>query len=271
MKIFAIRNEHDLSDKNLAYLFYYEKSKAFNIEIPDNCDAWDVPLIISSFAKRNELTVDSHWSKIWVQQRIIPQDRQNLGQILKENNLKEYDEYELLMLSKGRCEQDDYYLVPINEKDLPISFKIRNDKKIEFVIPLDNYDIIVFFRNGTAKKCNVKKYFDEISKCNTKYRDAELFKKVRIIVGGYGLTWGNLLNISNNYLFDNGKEIPLTIDDFKCFISEELVNSSEAAELLNCSRQNIDDLVKRGKLRPVKQSEKNKLFLKDEVLRREWE
>ena len=42
-----------------------------------------------------------------------------LDKILRDNHLKEYDEYELLMLAMGRCAQDDYYLVPIDEKELP--------------------------------------------------------------------------------------------------------------------------------------------------------
>ena len=40
-------------------------------------------------------------SKIWVEQRIIPSDRQNIAEILRDNNLKEYDEFELLMLAMG--------------------------------------------------------------------------------------------------------------------------------------------------------------------------
>ena len=42
-----------------------------------------------------------------MQQRIVPTDRQNLGEILRDNGLKEYDEFELLMLATGRCAQDD--------------------------------------------------------------------------------------------------------------------------------------------------------------------
>lgn len=41
-----------------------------------------------------------------MQQRIAPTDRQNLGQILKDNGLDEYDEFQLLMLANGRCVQD---------------------------------------------------------------------------------------------------------------------------------------------------------------------
>ncbi len=57
------------------------------------------------------------------QWRIIPTDQQNLGQVLKENGLKEYDEYSLLMLSMGRCAQDDYYLAPIEDGELPKEIK----------------------------------------------------------------------------------------------------------------------------------------------------
>ena len=74
--------------KNLAYLIYYEKEKTFYIEIPDDADEWETPLILSSYLKKGEKTINSYHSRMWVQQRIVPTDRQNLGQILKENNLE---------------------------------------------------------------------------------------------------------------------------------------------------------------------------------------
>ncbi|MBR2823489.1 MAG: hypothetical protein IKE24_07385 [Clostridia bacterium] len=45
---------------------------------------------------------------MWVQQLIVPQDRQNIGQVLKENGLGVYDEFQLLMLTMGRCAQEDF-------------------------------------------------------------------------------------------------------------------------------------------------------------------
>lgn len=103
MKIFVIRNEEDKTRKNLAYLIYYEKDKRFYIELPDDADIWETPLILSSRLKRGEKTINAYWSKIWVQQRIIPQDRQNLGRILKDNGLDSYDEFKLLAMTDGRC------------------------------------------------------------------------------------------------------------------------------------------------------------------------
>ena len=68
-----------------------------------------------------------------------------------------------------------------------------------------------------------------------------------------------------------GNRVPLTAEDFKAFASERVINAAEAAEILNCSRQYINELVKTDKLHPIKATEKNTLFLKSEVLKRNWQ
>ncbi len=70
------------------------------------------------------------------------------------------------------------------------------------------------------------------------------------------------MSISDRELYDSGIRIPLSPADFREFVVQRVINAAEAAELLECSRQNISDLVKRNKLRPIKESEKNTLFLK---------
>lgn len=47
-----------------------------------------------------------------------------------------------------------------------------------------------------------------------------------------------------------------------------LVTTREAMELLGCSRQNLDDLIKRGKLTPVKKWDRDKLLWKPDLLAR---
>jgi hypothetical protein len=63
------------------------------------------------------------------------------------------------------------------------------------------------------------------------------------------------------YNFKNDEEL-------KSFIASGVINTSEAASILNCSRQNIDDLVRRNKLIPIKIYPRDKLFLKSDVLAR---
>ena len=161
MKIFAIRDAVNQSNKDLAYLLYYEINKRFYIELPENADPWETPLLLSSFAQKGERTINSYWSRVWVQQRIVPPDRQNLGQILRDNGLKSYDEYALLMLSNGRCEQDDYYLVPIAEDTLPEQIIRRFNQKIEDVVPLQENTLLVFFRDGTVRKIDLTAYMEK--------------------------------------------------------------------------------------------------------------
>ncbi|MBQ3500747.1 MAG: helix-turn-helix domain-containing protein [Oscillospiraceae bacterium] len=271
MKIFAIRDESAAEQTDLAYLLYYEVEKRFYIELPDNADPWETPLLLSSFVKKGEKTVNSYWSKIWVQQRIVPTDRQNLGQILKENNLKEYDEFGLLMLSMGRCAQDDYYLAPVDETQLPEQIKERFSKRIEDIIPLENYSLLVFFRDGTIKKCELKEHFEKKAVFNILLRNENLFFNIHLQTGGHGVEWDDNMCITDSMLYGIGKDIPLSASDFRNFVMHRVVNVAEAAEILGCTRQNIDYLTKTGKLHPIKSTEKNTLYLKSEILKRNWQ
>ena len=259
MKIFAIRDESAIHQIDLAYLLYYELEKRFYIELPENADPWETPLLLSSFIKKGETSINSYWSKIWVQQRIVPTDRQNLGQVLRDNNLKEYDEFSLLMLSMGRCAQDDYYLVPLDETRLPEQIRKRFDRLIEDVIPLDNFALLVFFRDGCVKKCSIAA------------RNKDYFYAINLQPGGHGVEWDINLRISAATLYRVGEKVALTASDFQNFVVHRVVNVAEAAEILNCSRQNIDYLTKAGKLHPIKSSGKNTLYLKSEILKRNWQ
>ena len=89
--------------------------------------------------------------------------------------------------------------------------------------------------------------------------------------GGYGVQWDENLAILASTLYNIGDPIPLTAEDFRLFASERIINAAEAAEILGCSRQYISELAKKDKLHPIKASEKNTLFLKSEVLKRNWQ
>lgn len=268
MRIFAIKDETDSSKKTLAWLLYYEQAKKFYIELPDNADPWSTPLLLSSFLKKGQKSVNAYWSQIWVNQRIVPIDRQNLGQILKDNKLKEYDPYDLLMLGKGRCAQDDYYLEKISEKEIPEELAERFLKKLEDVIPLSGYNMLTFFRDGEVRKCPMYEYFSNNHSFAPILSDEAIYRSVKVSPGGNGISWGSNLEIPSEELKKMGKEVPLSLEDFLTFVRERIVDSAETIELLHCSRQNLNDLVYRNKLHPIKSSAKNKLYLKSEIEQR---
>ena len=85
------------------------------------------------------------------------------------------------------------------------------------------------------------------------------------------MSWDVNMNLSDTMLYRMGKIVPLTAADFQNFVTHRVVNATEAAEILGCSRQNIIDLTKRGKLHPIKTSDKNTLYLKSEILKRNWQ
>ena len=268
MRIFAIKDESLVADDLLGYLIYYESARAFYIELPENIDPWNAPLLLSSFLARGETSIGSYWSRIWVQQRIVPQDRQNIGSILKENLLDVYDEFSLLMLTMGRCPQDDCYLEEISPNELPELLLSRWQYKVDDVVPMDECRLLVFFRNGEVKIIDTKEMDMLPNACDPFLVSQERFNTVEVQTDGYGVKWNDQAVIPDRILYGRGEPVPLSIKDFISFIQHRIVNSSEACAILGCSRQNIDDLMKRGKLHAVRRDERNKLFLKNEVLQR---
>lgn len=57
-----------------------------------------------------------------------------------------------------------------------------------------------------------------------------------------------------------------TKQDFIAYLSSEVIDTSEASEILGCSRQNLSYHVTRGNLVPIKHLKKEMLFLKADIL-----
>jgi predicted DNA-binding transcriptional regulator AlpA len=121
-----------------------------------------------------------------------------------------------------------------------------------------------------VKKCNLQDFFQSNRVFGILLDNEELFYHVQMQTGGYGVAWDTNMTISDAALYQMGVEVPLSAADFKNFVIHRVITAAEAAELLGCSRQNIDDLTRRGKLHPIKTSAKTTLYLKSEILKRNW-
>jgi hypothetical protein len=269
MRLFAIKDETLPRDMILGYLIYHEASKTFYIELPDGADGWDLPLLLSSYADQGEYSIDSAWSRRFVQQRIVPQDRQNIGQILKDNGLKEYDEFSLLMLTMGRCEQDDCFLEEIPSDPLPEFLCNRWKTKVEEIVPLECPRLLVFFRNGIAKVVDIQQLSS--SAIAPYLVNQDRFNTAEVQPDGFGIYWNDQTTLSHRDLYRQGMTVPLTLDALHHYVQSRVVSASEACGILDCSRQNIDDLMRRDKLHPIRTDAKYKLFSKAEVVQRKKE
>lgn len=111
---FAIKNAY-YGDKEVAYLYYDEQKKEYEIEVPETTKSQEAPIIIAHFIKNGQRKIGKEWSLRWVQERVTPPERQNIGQILKVNGMKEYDEFKFLVKNEGRCCQDECYIVRMED------------------------------------------------------------------------------------------------------------------------------------------------------------
>lgn len=268
MRIFAIKEKKIPKKLVQYYLIYYKNSKSFYIELAENADIWNAPLIISSFVKRGEYCLNSYWSRRWVQQRIIPYERQNIGQILKRHKFSTYDEFALLWLSKGRCEQDQYYLSEVSKGTLPSFLIKRWETKVVDIVPLSNNRMLAIFKNKKVKIIDMKKLENKHTLCRPYINREELFNRVEIQPGGYGIQWDPQATIMYYELYKIGRTLPLTTEDLQFLLEKRLVTTAQACKLLNCTKQNIDYLITNKKLNPIYIDSKHKLFLKNEVLQR---
>ena len=79
--------------------------------------------------------------------------------------------------------------------------------KIKKVYPRKNYILECEFENGIKKEYNLKLIIDKYEIFKKLETDEELFNKVVVDVGGYGISWDEELDLAVEELWENGKVI----------------------------------------------------------------
>ena len=98
------------------YLEYSDKNNKFNIRFREiDIEHEKPPAFIRLFYVKKGRKLDSRYSMMWVEDRIIPKDRQNIGDILKAIGKKVYREIDMLEMNMGRATYDDLYLERVEQ------------------------------------------------------------------------------------------------------------------------------------------------------------
>ncbi|MBO4390018.1 MAG: hypothetical protein J5825_04095 [Lachnospiraceae bacterium] len=265
MKIFRIMDEYSAS--SVGTLLYYEKSKTFIIELETHLDEWTAPLLLTAFVRKGIYTIPRDMSFLWVKERVIPSSRQNIGAILANHKLKEYDEMKLLELSEGKCSQDEMYIQKLDR--LPDYVAERQQKNLTECFVSENGCAICFFVDGTTRKTELSK-LTGVSNLDRVLKYRELLLSGKPGPGGYSLTFDDACDIPATDLYAYGETIPFSLQDLTAFLSRNVYDTTESCRELECSRQNISYLIRQGSLTPVKEDVKGTLFLKGEVLKTKW-
>ena len=265
MKICKLVDEFEADRPEVGYLFYDEPSRDFFIELSENKRAGDASLLFQLFIEKGEYAIGREWSARWVRQRIVPTDRQNLGAILRENHLTEYNEYKLLMISGGRCAQDDCAVLPAVEQNLPEWLRQRLRGKTAWAAALDGFVLLTCFRDDTIRRIDLEPFLQTEKNFQILLTRPGQFPSLKVLPGGNGITWGEGMDITAEQLHKMGTQIPLTGSEWKSNVRQQVIDTGEACSILACSRQYVDQLVRKGILVPIKSGAHSRLFIRSEV------
>lgn len=268
MRIYVLRDEEGGLCEDLALLECYERPQSFFFELAPDVDPWALPFILHEFAQRGAHSIDAAWSLRWVQARLVPPERQNLGEVLRENGLSDYDELRLLELSEGRCSQDACYLVPLPGGELPAWYAERVSRRLVDVFALSDYRLMALFRSGEVVWLSAHELLGDRRAFSRILKDEGAFRRAALQAGGHGVQWGERLAISSEELLRAGHPLPLSAEDIALVARQALCGTNEVMQLLGCTRQNVHDLVRRGKLPLCKADGRTQLFLRSDVLDR---
>lgn len=203
-----------------------------------------------------------------MQSRLVPTERQNLGEVLRTNGLDSYDELRHLELTDGKCSQDDCYLVPMGEGQLPNWYRERLALRAIDIYPLERFRILASFRDGSTALCYMRDMLAGERTFARILEDETIFRRAALQPGGYGVRWGKRLLVSSDTLRRRGQPVALEASDIAELVRQAALETSEVAQLLGCTRQNVSDLVRRGKLVPLKTSARGPLFLRSDIYAR---
>lgn len=110
MRAFALIDGGKRRSTPCAVLYYLESREEFRTRICADVDPSCMPMTLEGYARKGKLDLDHKESMLWISERIVPKNRQNLGQVLKAHGLEYYDPFVLLVTHAGRCCNDDFYL-----------------------------------------------------------------------------------------------------------------------------------------------------------------
>lgn len=112
--------------------------------------------------------------------------------------------------------------------------------KVKSVAPISDFKLSVQFSEGITKVYDVKPLFDKLPVFRKLREDPAEFGCVAVDVGGYGIVWGDDLDLSCDELWENGIEVKTPFDGLMSF--------GDATELWKLNESTLRKAIAYGKL-----------------------
>ena len=109
--------------------------------------------------------------------------------------------------------------------------------RIRSVTPLQDYRLSVQFVEGVTKQYDLKALFDKFPMFNI---DDNLFREVKVDVGGYGISWNDDLDLSCDELWEHGEQVDNPFDG--------LISMKDATTMWNLNESTLRKSIAYGKL-----------------------
>ena len=191
----------------------------------------EYPIFFQSFINKEKYTMNSYWTFKWINERIIPYERRNINNILKDNKIPYYNELLLLISSKGHTSMDDNYIDEIKEDALDDGIKRRMEYHIiDFIYETDK--LIVFFKNNTT-----------ILLENIKEKEIPFLS-----IFGNEIIYNSKSRYDYLYIRENGKPFPLSYPALINYINKNVVSTKSVVETYGFSRQYLNILKKENNI-----------------------
>jgi len=265
VKIYSIQNDFLPKDNIVGYLFYYASDRSFCIELKEGLPPQDMTLYFAAFAEKNIWTLNPSWSRRWVEQRIVPTDRQNLGMTLREAGLKEYDSHRLIVLSGGQCAQDDLSISPVSSEHLESWAKERLGKRISMAVPVSKNRLFAALYNKSVYIVELNKLINDNHSLHDKLHERTISRTVKLITGGTGITWSEGAYIMSDDLISAGKRCSFDSDDLRTVIMDTVLDTADVCEEYGVSRQYINRLTRDGMLPGISKRGRSQLYLRPDA------
>lgn len=96
--------------------------------------------------------------------------------------------------------------------------------------------VLATFQDGTQKKYDIRTMYDIFPQLKELEKDEELFKKISVDTGGYGVSWNDDLDIDAEEIWENGEKINTVEVD--CIIKTGLILAN-TRENLNMTQKEL--------------------------------
>ena len=112
--------------------------------------------------------------------------------------------------------------------------------KVKAVNALPAYRLCVQFAKGVTKMYDVKPLFKKWEPFQALKNTPELFFRVEVDMGGYGIVWNDDLDLSCDELFENGETVKTPFDGLMAF--------TDATQLWGLNESTLRKAIAYGKL-----------------------